>query len=79
MIRHDVLVGALLAAIGIAIAPDILYYSRFARNDIYHAVWSLLAIIGLFGFITTRKGRFFILGAVALSMRPERVSRSQCL
>jgi uncharacterized protein (TIGR03663 family) len=61
-------VGALLAAVGIAISPDILYYSRFARNDIYHAVWSMLAIIGLFGFITTRKGRYFILGAVALSL-----------
>ncbi|MEP7199784.1 MAG: flippase activity-associated protein Agl23 [Chloroflexota bacterium] len=60
--------GALLAAVGIAIAPDILYYSRFARNDIYHSVWSLLAIIGLFGFITTRKGRYLILGAAAIAL-----------
>src|SRR5437588_5570977 len=61
-------VGALLCATGIAIAPDILYYSRFARNDIYHAVWSLLAIIGLFGFIQTRKAGYFILGAAAISL-----------
>ncbi len=61
-------VGALLCAAAIAIAPDIMYYSRFARNDIYHAVWSLLAIIGLFGFIATRKGRYFILGAAAISL-----------
>lgn len=56
--------GALLMALFIAIAPDILYFSRFARNDIYHLVWSLLAIIGLFGFITTHRGRYLILGAV---------------
>ena len=55
-------------ALSIAIAPDILYYSRFARDDIYHSVWSLLAIIGLFGFITTHRGRFLILGAVAISL-----------
>src|SRR5919201_264260 len=61
-------VGALLCAAFIAIAPDIMYYSRFARNDIYHAVWSLLAIIGLFGFISTRQGRYFILGAAAVSL-----------
>ncbi|TMC60863.1 MAG: TIGR03663 family protein [Chloroflexi bacterium] len=60
--------GALLCAAGIAIAPDIMYYSRFARNDIYHAVWSLLAIIGLFGFISTRKSRYFMLGAAAISL-----------
>src|SRR5262249_50876582 len=61
-------VGALLAATFIAISPDMLYYSRFARNDIYHAVWSMLAIAGLFGFITTRKGRYLIIGATAISL-----------
>lgn len=60
--------GALLAAIGIAIAPDIFYYSRFARNDILHLVWSLLAIIGLFGAIHKRQGRYFVLGAAAISL-----------
>jgi uncharacterized protein (TIGR03663 family) len=60
--------GALLTAVFIAIAPDILYFSRFARNDIYHLVWSLLAIIGLYGFITTHRGRYLILGAVAIAL-----------
>ncbi|MBI5876026.1 MAG: TIGR03663 family protein [Chloroflexi bacterium] len=60
--------GALLAAVGIAVAPDIMYYSRFARNDILHLVWSLLAIIGLFGFIRERKPRYFVLGAAAISL-----------
>ncbi len=60
--------GALLTALFIAIAPDIMYYSRFARNDIYHAVWSLMAIIGLFGLITTRQSRYLILGVAAIAL-----------
>jgi uncharacterized protein (TIGR03663 family) len=61
-------VGALVCAGMIAMAPDIFYYSRFARNDIYHLVWSLLAIIGLFGFVSTKQGRYLVIGAVAISL-----------
>src|SRR5512143_1375183 len=60
--------GALLAAVGIAVAPDIMYYSRFARNDILQLAWTLLAIIGLFGFIHERRPRYFVLGAAAIAL-----------
>lgn len=43
--------GALLTAAMIAISPSFLYYSRFLRNDIYIALFSLLFVISAVKYI----------------------------
>lgn len=43
--------GAILAATLLAFSPSFLYFSRFSRNDIYIAVWSLLLVVFLWRFI----------------------------
>ncbi|MBI4301304.1 MAG: TIGR03663 family protein [Chloroflexi bacterium] len=61
-------VGSLGAALLLAISPSFLYFSRFARNDIYIAVWSLLLVIAIWRYIEERQARYLYLAAAALSL-----------
>ena len=57
--------GAILVATMLAFSPSFLYFSRFARNDIYIAFWSLLIVIFLWRYI--QHGRFrYLCGAAAV-------------
>jgi uncharacterized protein (TIGR03663 family) len=58
--------GAVVASILLLISPSILYYSRYIRNDIYIAVWTVLLVAALFHFIYSRKPGWFYTGAAAL-------------
>jgi uncharacterized protein (TIGR03663 family) len=60
--------GAILTSILLLISPSFLYYSRYIRNDIYIAVWTILLIAGLFHFIRSRKPGWFYLGAAVLML-----------
>ena len=43
--------GALSAAVLLAVSPSLLYFSRFVRNDIYMAVWVLALVIVMWRFM----------------------------
>lgn len=58
--------GAVVTSILLLISPSFLYYSRYIRNDIYIAVWTILLIAALFYFIEDRKPSWFYLGAGVL-------------
>lgn len=60
--------GALLTAVMLAVSPSILYYSRFAREDVYVVAWTLLIFIGLWRYLDTRQNRYLyvLAGAIAL-------------
>lgn len=62
--------GMVLAAILMAVSPPLLYFSRFARNDIYVVAWTMLIVLALFGWLHTRDRWYIYLGAatVALSL-----------
>ena len=60
--------GALITSILLLISPSFLYYSRYIRNDIYIAVWTMLLIAALFHFIESRKPGWFYLGAAVLML-----------
>jgi uncharacterized protein (TIGR03663 family) len=60
--------GAVIAAILLLISPSILYYSRYIRNDVYIAVWTILLIAALFHFLHSRKVGWFYLGAAVLML-----------
>ena len=47
--------GALTAAVALCLSPSYLYYSRFAREDIYAAFFSLVLIVLVFRFLEQPK------------------------
>lgn len=57
--------GALATSLLLAFSPTMLYYSRFARNDIYMAVWTLALVALMWRYIHTRRARY-LLGSSAL-------------
>lgn len=60
--------GALLTAAFICFSPTLLYYSRFVRNDIYIAVWTLLLVIGMWRYFATAERKWALLAAISLSL-----------
>jgi len=53
--------GALAAALFIAFSPTLLYYSRFTREDIYTAFWTLGIVIFMWRYIDSRDDKFLYL------------------
>ena len=60
--------GALLASTLFAFSPTLLYFSRFARNDIYVAAFTLGIVISLWRYIDERRPLFLYLGAALLGL-----------
>jgi len=60
--------GALASSALLAVSPLLLYYSRFARGDIYVVVWNLLLVIALWRYFRSEQRGYLWLGAAALSL-----------
>ena len=60
--------GSIAVASLLAFSPLFLYYSRYARNDIYSAFWSLLLVICMWRYFEERKARYLYIGSAALSL-----------
>ncbi len=58
-------VGALFASLALMISPSFLYFSRFYRNDIYIACFTLGLVICYLRFLRERRGGW-VVGALAL-------------
>ncbi|MDP6719941.1 MAG: TIGR03663 family protein, partial [Pirellulaceae bacterium] len=66
LLRHRLgNVGALLVAGMLAFSPTMLYFSRFARNDIFMAVWTL-ALVGVVWRYMDEKQTKWLYAAAAL-------------
>ncbi len=46
--------GALFASAFIAFSPTLLYYSRFTREDMYTAFWTMGIVVGAWRYLATR-------------------------
>ena len=55
----------MIASLMLLLSPTILYFTRFARNDAYMAVWTLGLAICLWKYTSGRKARY-LYGAAAL-------------
>lgn len=55
--------GALAAAAFIAFSPTLTYYSRFTREDIYTAFWTLGLVIFIWRYLTSGENKFLYLAA----------------
>ena len=60
--------GALIASVMLAFSPAMLYFSRFARNDILMAVWTLGLVITMWRYIDEGKSRYLYIGAAILAL-----------
>jgi len=59
--KNQMLVAALL----IAISPDMIYFSRFLRHDIYMLFFTMLLLVAILYYFERGQTRFAILAAVA--------------
>lgn len=60
--------GAFATAVLLAFSPTLLYYSRFARNDILMAVWTLGLAASLWRYLDERRERWLYLTALLLAL-----------
>ena len=60
--------GALFTSIMLAFSPALLYFSRFARNDILMAVWALGLVICMWRYIDEGKHRYIYIAAALLAL-----------
>ncbi len=60
--------GAWLACFLLAVSPSMVYFSRFAREDIYMACFTLLLVVSVARYVRDRQMRWLILAALAFSL-----------
>ncbi len=61
-------IGALAVAAMLAFSPSMLYYSRFARNDILMALWSLGLVAFIWRYLDSGKNRYLYGSAALLAL-----------
>src|SRR3989454_10488840 len=59
--------GAWLACFLLAVSPSMVYFSRFAREDIYMACFTLLMVVGIARYVHTRKMRWLLITAAGFA------------
>ncbi len=60
--------GAAVTSLLLAVSPGMLYFSRFARNDIYMVLWTLLISWTLWRFLETPRFRYLYIAAAVLAI-----------
>jgi uncharacterized protein (TIGR03663 family) len=60
--------GAWIACFLLAVSPSMVYYSRFAREDIYFACFTLLLVVAVARYLRSRKMRWIVIAAAAFSL-----------
>ncbi len=59
--------GAVVASFFLLISPTMLYFSRFARNDIYTAVWDVALAMCIWRYLASRKPPYLFATAAVLA------------
>jgi predicted membrane-bound mannosyltransferase len=60
--------GALIASFLLAVSPSMVYFSRFAREDIYMACFTLLMVVAVARYVRDRKMYWLVLAAAAFAL-----------
>lgn len=69
LFRHRMgTLGALIASGLLAISPGILYFSRFARNDIYMVLITLVLFWTMWAYMDTRRLRYLVIASATLAI-----------
>lgn len=61
-------IGSLTASALLAFSPMMLFYSRYARNDIFMAVWTLAIVVLMWRFIEEKKNIYLYMIAMVLAL-----------
>ena len=61
-------IGALVAALLLTFSPAMLYFSRFARNDVLMAVWTLGLVICMWRYLDEGKNRYLYITAALVAL-----------
>ena len=59
--------GAWLAALMLAVSPSMVYFSRFAREDIYFAFFTFVMVVGVARYIRDRTMRWLLVAAAGFA------------
>ncbi len=59
---------ALVAALFIAVSPEMIYFSRFLRNDIFVVFFTMLLLVALLLYLDRQKPGYLILAAAAAGL-----------
>ena len=59
--------GAVLASFLLAVSPTLVYFSRFAREDIYFAFFTLVMVVGAARYVRDRKMRWLVVAAAGFA------------
>jgi uncharacterized protein (TIGR03663 family) len=60
--------SALIAALFLAISPNMVYFSRFLRNDIFIAFFTLLFLVALLYYLEYGQRRYVVVAALAAGL-----------
>ena len=60
--------GTVAAALLLALSPVLLYYSRFARNDVIAVLWTVLLVAAVWRYRDDGRARWLVLAAGALAL-----------
>ncbi|HEY4384024.1 MAG TPA: flippase activity-associated protein Agl23, partial [Ktedonobacteraceae bacterium] len=60
--------GAWLACALLAVSPSMVYFSRFAREDIYMACFTLLLVVAVARFLRERTMRWLVIASAAFAL-----------
>ncbi|TFH37129.1 MAG: hypothetical protein E4G99_03270, partial [Anaerolineales bacterium] len=60
--------GAIAAAVLMLVSPYMLYYSRYARNELFVVVETLLTLWAIFRYLETKENRWLYLLAASLAL-----------
>ncbi len=60
--------GAWLACLMLAVSPSMVYFSRFAREDIYFAAFTLVMVVGAARYVRDRKLRWLVVAAAGFAL-----------
>ena len=60
--------GALITATLLAFSPAMFYFSRFARNDVLMAVWTLGLVVCMWRYLDEGKNRYLYVAAALLAL-----------
>jgi uncharacterized protein (TIGR03663 family) len=58
---------AIIASFLLAVSPTLVYFSRFAREDIYFAFFTFLMIVGVARYVRDRKMRWLVVAAAGFA------------
>ena len=58
---------ALVAALFVAISPDLVYFSRFLRHDVFQLFFTLLILVALLYYLNSGKLRFALVAGIGVA------------